>query len=155
MVPDFSGRLILSNELGVIGRASTDNLGVGTFGPTRPMWLMWPQVAKSGSKIWTEWDRAYIFSSLDSSWWADHFSVVEHQNWIKNGQDIATQRLAKIGRAANFEPISGYLSHVFFEIRPPDLFCPSILWRLIGIPILKQIGLELAILIHKNHLSGH
>ena len=28
MVPDFSGRLILCNELGVIGRASTDNLGV-------------------------------------------------------------------------------------------------------------------------------
>ena len=28
MVPDFFGRLILSNELVVIGRASTDNLGV-------------------------------------------------------------------------------------------------------------------------------
>ena len=37
---DFSGTSILSNEFVVIGRASTDNLGV----------LFGPQVAKSGSK---------------------------------------------------------------------------------------------------------
>ena len=32
---------------------------------------------------------------------------------ITNGQVMATQRLAKSGRAANFEPISGYFSHIF------------------------------------------
>ena len=40
MVADFSGIFILSNEFVVIGRASTYNLGV----------ILWPQVAKSGSK---------------------------------------------------------------------------------------------------------
>ena len=50
MVTDFSGTSFLSNEFEVIGRASTDNLDGGTFGSERPMWPMWPQVAKSGSK---------------------------------------------------------------------------------------------------------
>ena len=48
MIDIFSGISILRYELGVIGRASTNNLRV-VLGP-RPMWSMWPQVAKSGSK---------------------------------------------------------------------------------------------------------
>ena len=32
---------------------------------------------------------------------------------MKNDQVMATQRLAKSGRAAHFEPISGYFSHIF------------------------------------------
>ena len=48
MVTDFSGASILSNEFVVIGRASTDNLGVLlSLRSARPMW---PQVAKNGSK---------------------------------------------------------------------------------------------------------
>ena len=48
MVTDCSGTSILSNEFVVIGRASTDNLGV-LLGP-HALWPIWPQVAKSGSK---------------------------------------------------------------------------------------------------------
>ena len=51
MVTDISGTSILSNEFVVIGRANTDILGVLLeFGSARPIWPMWPQVAKSGSK---------------------------------------------------------------------------------------------------------
>ena len=39
---------------------------------------------------------------------------------------MATQRLAKSGRAANFETISGYFSHIFW-ICPLNLLCPSLL----------------------------
>ena len=39
--------------------------------------------------------------------------MVERQNRMKNGQVVATQRMAKSGRAAHFEPISGYFSHIF------------------------------------------
>ena len=39
--------------------------------------------------------------------------MVERQNRMKNDQVMATQRLAKSGRAAHFEPISGYFSHIF------------------------------------------
>ena len=35
------------------------------------------------------------------------------QNRMKNYQVMPTQRLAKSGRAAHFEPISGYFSHIF------------------------------------------
>ena len=42
--------------------------------------------------------------------------MVERQNRMKNDQVMATQRLAKSGRAAHFEPISGYSSHIF-EVR--------------------------------------
>ena len=39
--------------------------------------------------------------------------MVERQNRMKNGKVMATQRMAKSGRAAHFEPISGYFSHIF------------------------------------------
>ena len=39
--------------------------------------------------------------------------MVERQNRMKNDQYMATQRLAKSDRAAHFEPISGYFSHIF------------------------------------------
>ena len=39
--------------------------------------------------------------------------MVERQNRMKNDQVMATQRLAKSGYAAHFEPISGYFSHIF------------------------------------------
>ena len=86
MVTDFSGTSILSNEFVVIGRASTDNLGVllGPRAQCGPCGHRWQKVAQKNR--------------------------IER---IKNGQVMATQRLAKSGRAANFEPISGYLSHIF------------------------------------------
>ena len=43
-------------------------------------------------------------------------SVVKRQNRIKNGQVMATQNLAKSSRAANFEPIIGYLAHIFWDM---------------------------------------
>ena len=91
MVTDFSGTSILSIEFVVIDRASANNLG-GTFGSARPVW---PQVAKSGSKN----------QNLNGMRWS--------LDRITNGQVMPTQRLAKSGRAANFEPISGYFSHIF------------------------------------------
>ena len=39
--------------------------------------------------------------------------MVERQNRMKNDQVMAIQTLAKSGRAANFEPISGYFGHIF------------------------------------------
>ena len=50
------------------------------------------------------------------------------RNWLiktKNNQVMTTQRWAKSSRAANFEPISRHLSHIF-EIRPPYLFCQTV-----------------------------
>ena len=96
MMTDFSGTSILSNEFVVIGRASTDNLGVRA-----------PNVAHvaTGGKKWLKKPKCERNEM--------ELSVVKRQNRIKNGQVMATQRLAKTGRAANFEPISGYFSHIF------------------------------------------
>ena len=69
MVTDFSGTSILSNEFVVIGRASTDNLGV-LLGRPRA------QVSKSGLM----WSNVII------------------------SQVMATQKLAKYGRAASNQP---------------------------------------------------
>ena len=70
MVVKFSGTSILSNELGMIDKASTDNLRVilalhAQFGLSGHR----AQVAKSGLKtnIRTERDIASIFTPLDSS----------------------------------------------------------------------------------------
>ena len=84
----------------------------GIFGSACQMWPMWPQVTKSGSKnnIWTEWYRACIFTIglvlMSWSFWCGRTSKTD-----KNNQVMATQRWAKSGHVANFEPISGNFSH--------------------------------------------
>ena len=68
MVVKFSGTSILSNELGVIGRASTDNLRVllGPRAQCGPSGHRWQKVAQK-TKIRTERDRASIYTPLNSS----------------------------------------------------------------------------------------
>ena len=51
---------------------------------------------------------------LDLSQWADHWSVVERQNRMKNDQVMTIQRSTQSGRAANFKPISGHCGHIFW-----------------------------------------
>ena len=55
MVTDFSGTLILRNEFVVIGRASTDNLGIhlGLGAKCGPCGHRWQKVAQK-TKIRTE-----------------------------------------------------------------------------------------------------
>ena len=97
MVTDFSGTSILQNEFVVIGRASIDNLGV-LLGPRAqccPCGHRWQKVAQKPESERNEMELI-SFQSVDN------FGVVKRQNRIKNGQVMATQRLAKSGRAANF-----------------------------------------------------
>ena len=67
---------------------------------------------------------------------------------------MATQRLAKSGHAAIFWPFLAILA-IFLEIDTYNLFCPSLLWRVMGKPIFRPIGLKIAILSHKNLYFGH
>ena len=102
MVTTFSGTSILSNEFVVIGRASTDNLGV--------IWVRAPNVAHgvTGGKKWLKKPKSERDEMELRSFWCGQTSKSD-----KNGQVMATQRFAKSGRAANFETISGYFSHIF------------------------------------------
>ena len=86
----------MSNEFVEIGIASTDNLG-----------LLVGMRAKRQNDIelqsfhnWTRFNELIILA------WA----TIKTD---KNDQVMATQTCAKIGRAANFEPISGNISHIF------------------------------------------
>ena len=84
-----------------------------------------------------------------------HFGEVERQNRLKNYQVMATQRVAKSGWVAHFEPISGYFSRDIFEDKDLIFVFPDHKYELYlnsdGKPNFKQIGLlKLAILSHKN-----
>ena len=82
LMTDFSGTSIFRNDFVVIGR--------GDFRSARPMWPMWPEVAKSGSKNQNldgmRWSLDLFTIALDSS---HHFGVVRRQNRIKIGQVMA------------------------------------------------------------------
>ena len=67
---------------------------------------------------------------------------------------MATQRLAKSGRAAIFGHFMGILA-MFLEIDTYNLFCPSLLSKVMGKPIFRSIGLKMAILSNKNLYFGH
>ena len=75
--------------------------------------------------------------------------MVERLNRMKNDQVMATQRLAKSGRAANLSRLLAILA-IFLEIQTSNLFCPSFPSIVVGKPIFRPIGLKIAILSHKN-----
>ena len=92
MVTDYSGTSIFRNEFVVIGGASIPT----TWGY---VWVRAPNVvhvATSGKKLLK--NPKYERNEMELR--SFHYVMV-------------TQRLAKSGRAANFEPISYYLSHIF------------------------------------------
>ena len=67
---------------------------------------------------------------------------------------MAIARLAKRGYAAIFGPFLAILA-VISEIHTSNLFCPSLLSRVMGKPNFRPIGLKLAYLSHKNLNFDH
>ena len=125
MVIDFSGTL--SIEFVVIGRASTDNLGVllGLRAKCCPCGHRWQKVAKKPKSEQNDIEL-FIFSLLDSSQCVDHFGVVERQKRIKMTKLWPPKDGPKVATWLILSQLVAILA-TFFKIRPPYLFCLLVL----------------------------